>query len=317
MGKGILWNIDRPDGMHCFDAAGGQGSGCKDYWWTCLLFLQDVDRYFLKCFAHTWYLANDFHLYMTAPLFSLAYSVHRGLGWSLLGVAVIIGLSIPIILTVQNGWVPDMIAGGNQAFAKKVYFKPWCRAPSFLAGVATAWLWNVYFQHHQGRQATSKGKLRSASFSILGISLCLAATFGRAAFFQCDLLSCMKSNTSPVPKVFQYLWAGFNMFAWSIGVCIIMTLCFQERFVPVIQDFLRLAIWQPLAKLTYAAYLIHTSVLILDYCQLEGPVEYSTPYFAFMFVSFIVGSLLAALLLFLLVEKPCANLQMKLLGGRT
>merc|ERR1719272_482128 len=96
-----------------------------------------------------------------------------------------------------------------------------------------------------------------------------------------------------------------------------MILCFQNRFLPVLQNFLNLPGWQPFAKLSYACYLCHTSVLIMNYCQQTGPVNYSNPVFFFYYIAFVAVTMFVAFCLNLLLEKPLANLQMKVfaVGG--
>merc|ERR1719473_1814457 len=92
LGTGILWNMKVQAlgaGAHCFEGAGSRG--CEQYWWTNLLFIQDLDQYVGKCFGHTWYLANDMQLYLTAPFFCLAYSYGRKYGWSLIALGLSIG----------------------------------------------------------------------------------------------------------------------------------------------------------------------------------------------------------------------------------
>lgn len=145
--------------------------------------------------------------------------------------------------------------------------------------------------------------------------MCLAATFGRMSFYQCDLSECTDPDASPVPRPLQYLWAGFSIVAWCTGLATIIILCSLRRFLPVLQGFMNMPMWQPIAKLSYSAYLIHTSILILDFCQRSSPVAFSAGAFFFSFVSFVVCSLGAALCIYLLVEKPASNLQMKVLGG--
>jgi len=132
VGTGILWNTERPDGAHCFDGAGG--AGCDQYWWTNLLFLQNIDAYMGKCFAHTWYLANDMQLYLTAPLFSLAYSYDRRIGWGGILAGLCVGVASPMIISANLGIVPDTLLGGTQ-YMQKIYMKPWCRCTPFLSAL--------------------------------------------------------------------------------------------------------------------------------------------------------------------------------------
>mmetsp|Transcript_126787 Transcript_126787/g.405390 ORF Transcript_126787/g.405390 Transcript_126787/m.405390 type:complete len:812 (-) Transcript_126787:517-2952(-) len=313
LGTGVLWNMDRSDGTRCYEANGS--AGCGQYWWTNLLFIQDADKYMGKCYGHTWYLANDFQLYMTAPFFGIVYSISRKAGWIFIGLGMLAGVLIPVILTAQNDWVPEIIAGSSKGFDTKFYMKPWCRCPAFFIGIALGWAWPSVLERYKGRHQTCMGRLNSYLWAILGFGLCGLSTFGRMAFFQCTLTDCFSTATTPVSKFWQYVWVAFSIPGWCLGVSIILVLCSQNRFIPLLQNIFTMSLWQPIAKLSYSAYLIHTSILVINFCQLNDPIEYSPSRMFFNFVAFVVTSLFAAFWIYMFVEKPVANLQMKLLGG--
>jgi peptidoglycan/LPS O-acetylase OafA/YrhL len=313
-GSGVLWNMDRPNGARCADSAGGDPN-CGKYWWANVLFIQNLDHFIGKCMGHTWYLAADMQIYLTAPFFGLVYGINRKAGWAFLVAGLAVGIALPVILMAQNQWVPDMLLGGTHGFAQKVYMKPWCRLSPFFIGIALAWLWSERFEKYAKRPAVGWERAGGFALSLLGVGLCCLATFGRLAFYQCDLADCIDIDKNPAGKVFMYLWAGLSIPVWAVGLGIVMILSFQDRFLPLLQPILTQAFWQPLAKLTYAAYLIHTTVLILDFCQRDSQLMYSPSGYLFSVVSFVVISMFLAFCLYMLVEKPLANLQMKVLGG--
>jgi len=320
MGTGVLWEMDRPSGTHCYGAAGGDG--CEKYWWTLLLVIQNADAYLGKCMGHLWYLAADLQIYMLAPFFSLVYGLNRKAGWVVLGLALLAGIAIPMILMHHYQWVPDTLLGGLN-FGRKVYMKPWCRLSPFIIGIGLAWIWSSRFERARSRRfevnrglcVTPRGRVQSLALSVLGIGLCCAATFGRLAMYKGDMTVVTDINHNPAGKVFMYLWTGFSIPVWAIGMSLIIHLCIQDRFLPLVQSFLCQPFWQPIAKLTYAAYLIHTSVLILDFCQRDQEYTYAGSIYFFAVIAFVVVSMVLAAILHVMVEKPLANLQMKLLGG--
>eukprot|EP00929_Paragymnodinium_shiwhaense_P067993 TRINITY_DN34177_c0_g1_i1.p1 TRINITY_DN34177_c0_g1~~TRINITY_DN34177_c0_g1_i1.p1 ORF type:complete len:513 (-),score=79.34 TRINITY_DN34177_c0_g1_i1:308-1777(-) len=313
LGKGVMWSVTRPDDSHCFDFAGS--SHCDDKWWTVVLFIQNVDRYLGKCMAHTWYLAVDFQLYLTAPLFSLVYSLDRRLGWGLLAAAFCLGVVLPVALVASHNLVPDMLLGGLD-FTNKVYMKPWCRLSPFLLGIAMAWLWKSKYSKTLAHHDDGHGFVRSLLLSVLALCLLAAATFLRLLFYNCDVATCSNLDTNPAGKAFAYLWAAFSIPCWSLGMAMLMTLCFQGRFLPILQDILHAPFWQPLAKLTYAAYLIHTSVLVLDFCQRNSMMNFTGASFLFGYIAYVFFTMFLAFSLWILFEKPVANMLMLALSGR-
>jgi len=320
MGTGVLWEMDRPSGTRCYGAAGG--NGCDKYWWTILLVIQNADKYLGKCMGHLWYLAADLQIYLLAPFFSLAYALNHRAGWALLGSALLAGIAIPMILMHHYQWVPDTLLGGKM-FGPKVYMKPWCRLSPFIIGIGLAWIWSSRFERARSRRfvenrglcVTPRGRWLSLALSVLGIGLCCAATFGRLVMYKGDMTVVTDINRNPAGKFFMYLWTGFSIPVWALGMSLVIHLCNQDRFLPLVQSFLCQPFWQPIAKLTYAAYLIHTSVLILDFCQRDQEYTYAGSIYFFGVIAFIVVSMVLAAILHVMVEKPLANLQMKLLGG--
>jgi peptidoglycan/LPS O-acetylase OafA/YrhL len=306
LGTGVLWNLNYGDGHHCFE---GAGSGdCTSYWWTNLLFLQDLDQYVGKCFGHTWYLANDMQLYLTAPFFSLAYSYSRRYGWALISIGLLVGIISPMVICDINNIVPDPLLGGAE-YSTKVYMKPYCRCTPFFVGIILAWLWQERLEMFNFRHTSCAGRISSYIFSFLAVLICAVCVFGRVVFYNCDIVTCSNLDTNPGGRFALLLWGGFSILGWSIGLGMIMILCFQKRFFPLLQNVLDLPGWQPFAKLSYASYLIHTSVLIIDYCQLDSPLCYSDSQFFFNYVAFVTVTMAAAFMLYILLEKPLANMQ--------
>jgi len=320
MGTGVLWEMDRPGGTRCYGAAGGDG--CEKYWWTILLVVQNADAYLGKCMGHLWYLAADLQIYLLAPFFSLVYCLNHTAGWAFLGLALLIGVAIPMILMYQYQWVPDTLLGGTN-FGPKVYMKPWCRLSPFIIGIGLAWIWSSRFERARSRRfernrglcVTPRGRVQSLALSVLGVGLCCVATFGRLAMYKGDMMLVSNVNTNPAGKFFMYLWAGFSIPVWAVGMSLIIHLCIQDRFLPLVQSFLCQPFWQPIAKLTYSAYLVHTSVLILNYCQRDQEYAWAGSIYFFAVIAFVVVSMVLAALVHVTVEKPLANLQMRLLGG--
>eukprot|EP00931_Biecheleriopsis_adriatica_P064345 TRINITY_DN39142_c0_g1_i1.p1 TRINITY_DN39142_c0_g1~~TRINITY_DN39142_c0_g1_i1.p1 ORF type:complete len:801 (-),score=103.28 TRINITY_DN39142_c0_g1_i1:48-2348(-) len=307
MGTGVLWNLG------CYEGTGA--NACRTHWWVNLLFLQDSDTLTRKglCLGHTWYLANDFQLYLTAPFFCWAYGIKPKLGWLLLALGLCVGVFSPMIITVQQGFVPEVLLAAK--YSQKIYFKPWCRCTPFFVGIGLAWLWEEHLKLYTGRHRTLKGRYLSFAVSAAALLLCAFVVYIRIFFYQCSLEDCQDPEKNPVPRFLQILWPGLSILGWSVGLGTIMILCFQDRFLPVLQQFLSWPVWQPFAKLSYAAYLIHPGILILDYCQRPGPVDYYAGGFIYAFVSYVILAMSAAFALYLLVEKPLANLQMALTGG--
>ena len=80
------------------------GNDCDKIWWQNLLFIDDFtenwdgDNY---CFGHSWYLSNDFHMFLTVPIIIFTLLQSRKIGAALIGVLFVLfsGISIYVYQT--------------------------------------------------------------------------------------------------------------------------------------------------------------------------------------------------------------------------
>jgi len=67
--------------------------------------------------------------------------------------------------------------------------------------------------------------------------------------------------------------------------------------------------WSPAARLTFAAYLIHPIIMTTVYLSSRSALAWDPYFVAVQFSGFVMMSYGAALILWLLVEKPLQNLE--------
>ena len=61
---------------------------------------------------------------------------------------------------------------------------------------------------------------------------------------------------------------------WSLFLCLVIYGCVKGYGGPV-NWFLSLSFWQPLARLTYAIYLLHMPVMLLNVAGAQRPIIFS------------------------------------------
>jgi len=163
-------------------------------------------------------------------------------------------------------------------------------------------------------------------FSLLGVAVLLQVlSFAAMCFvvfipvtrYRCSSVqTCADVDTSPWSKVGNVLYGTFNHTVWALGLGCLMTLCFvQAPGTWWINTFLGAEFWQWPAKLTYSAYLLHPLVIVFFYCQNEHALQYLDTTLLSDFLAFLVIVFLGAFILWLLVEKPGANLTAKFFGS--
>ena len=71
-------------------------SSCDKTWWHNVLLMDnflshwgDHDHAGDYCFGWAWYLSNDFHMFLTAPIIIYVLHLNKKIGWSLISVLVV------------------------------------------------------------------------------------------------------------------------------------------------------------------------------------------------------------------------------------
>merc|ERR1712072_1528511 len=100
---------------------------------------------------------------------------------------------------------------------------------------------------------------------------------------------------------------------WCMGVAFICWAALADQGSPI-GWILGMHFWTPISRLTFGVYMVHVMVIRLHYNTIEKPFDYTDYTGAYIFTSNYTLSLAGALFMYLLVEKPMANLEMLLLG---
>jgi peptidoglycan/LPS O-acetylase OafA/YrhL len=90
---------------------------------------------------------------------------------------------------------------------------------------------------------------------------------------------------------------------WSISVSWLLFLCSTNQG-GIINRILSFPIWAPFARLNYAAYLIHSTVIFVTLFNLTTPLYYQPMTFLNNYVSQLFFSYLAAIVVVIFFETP-------------
>ena len=98
--------------------------------------------------------------------------------------------------------------------------------------------------------------------------------------------------------------------AWAVALSRVLA---ARGHRGMIGRLLELPLWEPLAKLTYAMYLIHMPVLEIFFkARRGGRIYFSVPWWGFAFLGVSCATGFVAVVLYLFVELPFHNLVMLL-----
>lgn len=70
------------------------------------------------------------------------------------------------------------------------------------------------------------------------------------------------------------IFTPLSRVAWSIFLCLVIDACVKGYGGPV-NWFLSLSIWRPLARLTYAMYLVHMPIMLATVASSHRPIYFT------------------------------------------
>jgi len=328
----ILWTIGVNDalGDGPFWDLQGDSAECAKSWWADILYVQNVmwlaRPEYSKCLPHLWYLSNDMQFYLFAPLFVFPYVAHKAAGWVVLVTSIAASTGANVYLTVAGHYVASPIL--DQAYFGHIYVQPYTRVQPWLVGVALAYVWDEHCHRDacsrpepllDGRlvngtrrrlfrwthRSTLKAWLRRFQLWLLALAaagVCLADVFGTGGTY--GLYQHYPSEWSAAQNA---AYISLSRLGWALGLSVLAFLCFSNQ-LPVVNTLLSWSPFETLGKLTYAAYIIHPLILTpMSYSSTEL-IRFSSSWFASSFTTYLVWATSVALVLWLLVEKPAANL---------
>jgi len=268
---------------------GEAAPNCEQYWYLNILYLNNFfpwnNTMNYMCLVWGWYLANDMQLFAITPFFLVLYLKNKKIGiiaaFTLL-IASYIGVGIYIGV---NG-----LTLGDIRWFSDYYVKPWSRVGPYFIGSALAVLWK------------EKGKVKiSAPFRFLA---CLSAsillittvfgTYTNSEF-----------NWSVVENVFYYT---FSRTGFILGLAIFCYLMLNKQVV-FIRTILSYHYWTPLARLSYGAYLLHPVIMVTTYLSTRVAFSWDIWSITVYYSGFIILSYSFSFVLWIVYEKPLANLE--------
>ena len=294
-----------------FIAAGqATGGNCQKYWWTNLLYINNFYPWKSaegSCIGWAWYLANDMQFYVISPFILIPMYMFFPAALVILGSLLLCSFIVTSALAGVYNYQANIFSAlaynytmdptGPQ-FNDLVYRKPWSRIQPYLVGLFLGYILYKKFQFRFGKKVNI----------IVYFFLWVAA----GVIMIPDLYGLYFTYHGHVPgKAENVLYIGFGRFAWGVGLAIIVFAC-HNGYGWIINSFLSMKMWTPLARMTYNAYLIHPVVLSVVYGQMQKSFHYTDITISVFTVCFVVLSYGMAGVLCVLVEFPLATIEMLL-----
>ncbi|XP_020660539.3 O-acyltransferase like protein [Pogona vitticeps] len=269
---------------------------CRQVWWTNLLLINNFITGSKSCNGWTWYLASDFQFYCTTPL--LVFFSTRAKHWLIVLVTLLFLATFTVTALLSSLYrLPvvnphDMRKTSTVMYFTEYYSKPYCRYGPFLVGI----LLGLFIYHKQTPFLRSKVQASvgwlSAMFSMFMV-VALAYT-----------LEDTSSSYSPAVALYQAL----HRTVWAMAVGWMIFAC-EEGYGGFINEILSWGVWTPVAKISYACYLVHPMLILLYNGLQETFMHYSDINMLYLFLGHCLTTLMVGLALTVMVEMPFQELK--------
>ncbi|KAH8325600.1 hypothetical protein KR067_002172, partial [Drosophila pandora] len=268
----------------------GPYASCKETWHWTLLYVQN---YFAEnmCLSHSWYLAADMQLYIFTPFLLIAlYKWGKKAAAGIFILMLLLASCLFSIMVIKNMSMSD----GTEA-RRKLYYTANVRASPYLVGILFG-----YFLH------LSRGK----KFKLNPIAVLLGWLVGLGLLFTCITSVYHASNISIATEA---CYVTLTRIAWPLGLCWVVFAC-MNGYGYLANSFLSSPLWQPMSRLSYAAYIFHMFIE-----SLNGGITRTSTYFSdyqvmLHFWGDLGFTMILSYLMHILVEAPFANLATILLS---
>ncbi|XP_033118021.1 nose resistant to fluoxetine protein 6-like [Anneissia japonica] len=270
---------------------------CQDYWWTNLLYINNLYPSSLQteCLAWSWYLANDMQFFIISPfvIYLLYHYFFAGVvAWSILLITSfgsLIGVSIKYnITTYALSLNPNVKTFG----ADEIYVRPWTRIPPYLVGMAVGYILYKYL----GRVRMRRHVAIMGWIAATGIGL--AVVYGLYGNYHGNLLS----------EGASVVYITLSRFSWAVALAWVAFACVTGYGGPV-NSLLSWSVWIPLARISYCAYLLHPIIMFVFYYSLPTLIYFSDFLLIYFFLGHVVLSYAAAFVLSVCSEAPFMALE--------
>ena len=284
----IVWVLKILDGQAC------------ETLWANVLFINNFVSAERQCMPWSWSLAVEVHFYIAFPFaLLLLYRLQRS-QLTCLFLILLVGVAVRGVTNLQNNQHIPIVAEpwvdlDQYIEAFNVYDKTYTRFGALVCGVIAAYLY-----HNNGAVDYLERSRVEAFTGFLLAAMCMMVIV-------VPLVRAPDTHWMPIAE-FLYLALDRYIFSAAIAYLLLLSLCMHGPG-RIIGTLLSSRIWYPIAQLSYSTYLVHVIVVTVCYRYFLNPMNLSYAAFLGDLLITIVLSLLAALVVYVSIERPMMSLR--------
>ncbi|XP_015121190.1 nose resistant to fluoxetine protein 6 [Diachasma alloeum] len=289
---------------------GLESEGCAANWWTNILYINNYVNTEKMCMFQSWYVAVDYHLYIIA-LFAVYFfwKLPRRLGYPFLVAMIVAGCVISFCVTyiysIQPMWLglPFMHEVREDPYFTDHYVKTHERIAAYFVGVLAG---AIIYDH--GRSPWRLSQSWSSTLFML-LVLVLGVTSQNLGHKYYD----PNVNVSAIESA---LYASLHRPAFAVSIVAIVVLLTVGEGLEFYHSFFKGHWVQPVARLTYGAYLIHNINQSYDVGVIRQARTFSFHNVFWDFVPDVVLTFSLSLIVALVIEGPFRKIEKVFINKR-
>ncbi|XP_072028267.1 nose resistant to fluoxetine protein 6-like [Amphiura filiformis] len=284
---------------------------CQKYWWANLLYISNLYPFpgnlNDQCMAWSWYLSNDMQFFIISPFIIYCLYKSSKLGVSLLGL--LCGVSFGSTAYVCWYWGLPAFGSTTPYYNNRttttpgieesddfIYGKPYVRIQVYLVGMMLGYI--IY-------KMNGKPYKLNKFVNILGWTV--------SAALACSAIYGLKATGPDTEQWLSIVYNCLSRFTFAVGVSWVMFACITGNG-GYINSFLSWNFWNPLARLNFAAYLVHPIIIFQVILTKKALLHFTYVEMSYWFIANMVASYACAYILSLLVESPTVGIEKAFLG---
>ncbi|VVC42242.1 Nose resistant-to-fluoxetine protein, N-terminal,Acyltransferase 3 [Cinara cedri] len=283
-----------------------EAENCKSYWWTNVLFINNLLDVKHECLLMSWYVACDVQLFAIGVIIVFVYAKNKKYGIGLLGIMMCVSLSVPFVITyvtktdaIVRVHLP-FLENPRSSLTHNISYRPgYMRVTPYLLGLVEAMI-------------VEKMKEKNFKFSKITVFvgsifipvIVLWIQFYGAIFYVRD---------RPYYPLEQAFYSTVNHCTWSLyGMW--MCVCNFTTGYGIITKWNNNRLVVPLGRLSYSVFLVNLTVMMMSQSSQRSPTYPSTKSLLDAWIYDTFKTYLMGLALYLVVEAPFGKLTRKLFG---
>eukprot|EP01129_Flabellula_baltica_P005159 TRINITY_DN1843_c0_g1_i1.p1 TRINITY_DN1843_c0_g1~~TRINITY_DN1843_c0_g1_i1.p1 ORF type:complete len:679 (-),score=89.89 TRINITY_DN1843_c0_g1_i1:548-2542(-) len=261
---------------------------CVDYWWTNILYINNIFPWTLgeECIGWGWYLANDMQFFLITPPLLLLYVKKPAL--SIISLcSLFVGSAIAIgSISISNNFTATTSL--NEEYSNLIYTKPWGRIGPYIVGV----LFGIFVNKFPN---VNLGRVKRYICYIVGVGLIFVMIY--SPYYS--------ENWSTAVNIL-YICLSRSLFVFGMGLLCVT--CYYGHG-GIFRFIFCSNIFTVTARLTFSAYLVHPIIQFIFYKSTTKQMTWHIYSVIIYFIGFSVLSYFVAFCLYCLFEKPVMNIE--------